>query len=258
MMEIDRDSAVPVYMQIAQKLKNDIEQGALSQGAKVPNETALGKRFLASRITVRKAVDILVQDGLLERKQGKGTYVVNSGVQVDFGTMQSFYGSLVRTGAHISTDLLHCQRIQAPRNIAERLQITPGTAIQQIERLYRLGQQPLAVTSSYLWKDLHLSLSEATDTTVYGLIARYLDVELERANWDITAETATVALRSALHISKGTPLLRLSRTTYTIDHIPREHTIHRIVSDLYQAQIVLIRDAQALQEDFVTKLSQTT
>ena len=117
MMEIDRDSAVPVYMQIAQKLKNDIEQGALSQGAKVPNETALGKRFLASRITVRKAVDILVQDGLLERKQGKGTYVVNSGVQVDFGTMQSFYGSLVRTGAHISTDLLHCQRIQAPRRL---------------------------------------------------------------------------------------------------------------------------------------------
>jgi|HubBroStandDraft_4_1064222.scaffolds.fasta_scaffold110144_1 GntR family transcriptional regulator len=75
-VEIERDSVVPVYEQIANAIAAQIESGELARGARVPSESTLTQRFEVSRDTARRAVELLRQRGLVETRSGKGSYVI--------------------------------------------------------------------------------------------------------------------------------------------------------------------------------------
>jgi DNA-binding GntR family transcriptional regulator len=249
-LDLDRESPVPIYQQIAHQIRQKIENGTFQRGSKLPNEATLQNRYQASRITVRKAVSLLVKEGLVERKQGKGTFVSIPSVTMEMGALHGFYGSLVRTGAVIDTRLLQCHVVQASSQVASNLRIEVGSNIQMLERLYLLNESPLAVTTSYLWKDLGVSFAEASATTVYGLVTPHLRQALNTAHWIVTAEPASHRYEELLGVKFGYPLLCLSRVTATTDNVPREYTIHRVVSHLYQAHITLHREDHTLDEDF--------
>ncbi|MEE1274075.1 MAG: GntR family transcriptional regulator [Olegusella sp.] len=73
---LDEESLTPLYQQVMEKIKRGIESGAYATGEKIPSEAELSEMYSVSRITVRRAVEELVEQGLLTKRQGKGTYVI--------------------------------------------------------------------------------------------------------------------------------------------------------------------------------------
>ena len=82
MDRLDKESAVPLYEQLKLSLSKKIEEHVLQEGERLPSEAELCAEFDVSRITVRRAVDELVEEGVLERRQGKGTFVASSRMSV--------------------------------------------------------------------------------------------------------------------------------------------------------------------------------
>lgn len=249
-MTVDRDSPIPLYQQIASQLRQKIEDGTLNPGSKLPNEEALRQAYQTSRVTVRNAIAILAEEGLVDRRHGKGTYVRTDVVSVEMGSLQGFYGALKRTGASVTTELLQCDTSLPPPEVKDALSIVANQPVQRLERLYRVNQLPLAITTSYLWKDLGVEFDQAAATTVYGLLAHYLSMSLQEAHWTISAEPASARISQLLHIAVNSPLLVLARSTLSEDGVPREFTVHRVVSRLYRVHFALHRDTHPIEEDF--------
>ena len=250
-MNVDRNSSLPLYRQIAASLRQRIDTGVLPPGSRFPNEEALRQHYGTSRITIRNAIQLLADDGLVEKHHGKGTYVRNDVVAMEMGALQGFYGALRRTGAAVTTELLTCDTASPPAELARALAIPAGTPVRRLERLYRVNQRPLALTTSYLWANLAVTFDQAASTTVYGLLAAHLPLNLKEARWSIFAEAASPRHREVLSVPGGSPLLGMSRTTLSEDDVPREHTVHHIVATLYQLHLTVPRDARPLDDDFL-------
>ena len=252
-MALDRDSSIPLYQQVAGILRQRIEAGEYPPGTRLPNEDTLRRRYGTSRVTIRTAVQLLADEGLVETHHGKGTYVRNDVVTMEMGALQGFYGALRRSGAAVTAELLTCDLVPASRAVAQLLHIETQTEIRRLQRLYRVNQRPMALTTSYLWTNLTLEFSQAASTTVYGLLAARISGPLQEARWTVAAEAASARQATALDVSAGFPLLVLSRTTLSSDGVPREHTVHHVVSSLYQLYVSVHRDERPLEEDFLIR-----
>src|SRR5580698_5726724 len=134
LIQVDRNSPVPLYFQVAQCLEHMIESGDLATGTRLENETGLADRFGLSRATMRKAIEYLVDRGLLVRKRGVGTQVVHAKVrrQVE---LTSLYEDLAKTGRKPGTRVLSFGIEPVPDPVARELNLAEGTAVYAFERL---------------------------------------------------------------------------------------------------------------------------
>jgi DNA-binding GntR family transcriptional regulator len=131
---IDRTSPVPLYFQLAQYLETAIESGAVAQGGRLDNELQLAAQLGLSRPTVRRAIQYLVEKGLLVRKRGVGTSVVHAKVRRGI-ELTSLYDDLTRSDQRPTTKVLSNAVEPASREIADALGLAEGTPVTAIERL---------------------------------------------------------------------------------------------------------------------------
>jgi DNA-binding GntR family transcriptional regulator len=146
---VDRTSPVPLYYQVAQVLEQAIEAGELTPGQRLDNEIALAESLGLSRPTMRRAIQYLVDRGLLVRKRGVGTQVVHRAVRRPI-ELTSLYDDLATEGRDPRTDVLRLEEIPASDNLAHVLGVPEGTAVLALERLRYADDAPLAVLRNYL------------------------------------------------------------------------------------------------------------
>ena len=146
---VDRSSPVPLYFQVAQYLEHMIESGELPIGARLENETDLADQLGLSRPTMRRAIEYLVGRGLLVRKRGIGTQVVQTKVnrQVE---LTSLYDDLAKTGRAPSTKVVSFGTEAAPDALAVTLGIPAGTPVYVFERLRFADAEPLALMRNHV------------------------------------------------------------------------------------------------------------
>ena len=113
-----RASPVPLYIQIDEELRGQIESGELGPLAQVPSETDLAEHFSVSRMTARKALDRLVADGMLFRQPGKGTFVAPTKIAHGASQGLSFSAAMKAQGLRCETRVLEAESIKAPSNVA--------------------------------------------------------------------------------------------------------------------------------------------
>src|SRR3954468_23933146 len=142
-VEVDRSSPVPLYYQVATRLQELIEKGEIGVGARIENEVDLAERLGVSRPTTRRAIQYLVERGMLVRKRGVGTQVVHPKVRRPV-ELSSLYDDLVAGDRAPRTDVLELTTIGAPDTIAAALEVPAGTSITWIKRLRYAGGEPLA------------------------------------------------------------------------------------------------------------------
>ena len=123
-LDIDRSSPVPLYFQIANRIEQAIADGALPPGSRLENEIAIGMALKLSRPTIRRALEELVRKGLLVRRRGIGTQVVQRPVRRKL-ELTSLYDDLSRGGQHPATRVLSHGVIAADAQMAERLRALP-------------------------------------------------------------------------------------------------------------------------------------
>lgn len=212
-IDLDRSSPIPLYFQVAQELEKAITTGQLGPGAKLPNEISLADQFGLSRPTMRRAIQELVDKGLLVRKRGVGTQVVHGEVSRPV-ELTSLFDDLSRDGAAPRTTLLAREVIPADEQMAQHLDIPVGKALLHLRRLRFANGEPLAIMENFLPEDLaDLPEKDLEDRGLYQMM-RSRGIHIRVAKQRIGARTGTTEECRLLSERRGSPLLTMDRSTY--------------------------------------------
>jgi DNA-binding GntR family transcriptional regulator len=208
---LNRVSPVPLYHQLSRQLVAAIESGRLPKGAFLDNELDLADRWQVSRPTVRRAIQDLVDAGMLVRRRGVGTQVVSDQVRRPF-KLSSLFDDLSAIGREPATTVLRLGRVEADDDVSEALDVTPGTEVVHIERLRAVGGQPLAIMRNWLITDVADDI-EPGDLERRGLYAilRERGVRPHSAVQRLGAVAASPTDAELLQLDVGAPLVTMRR-----------------------------------------------
>lgn len=239
---IDRISPVPLYHQLAHQLKDAVEHGALPKGAFLDNELELADRWQVSRPTVRRAIQELVDDGLLVRRRGVGTQVVNDQVRRPL-TLSSFHDDLVADGRRPVTDLIELERTRPPSDVAGDLGLGARSQVVHIVRRRSAGRRPLAVMRNWLIVDVagDLTADELERSGLYALI-RARGVRPHYAIQELGAKAADVDEAELLGVAVGAPLLTMRRVMQDVTGRPVEVGDHVYDAAHYSVEMAVVEN----------------
>ncbi|BDS49322.1 MULTISPECIES: GntR family transcriptional regulator [Rhodoluna] len=238
-MDLDRSGPIPLYFQVAQKIEDAIMSGQLAAGSRLENEVSLGERLGLSRPTVRRAIQDLVDKGLLVRRRGIGTQVVHG--QVTRGVeLTSLYEDLSRSGQKPSTKILDYKLTKADAKIAEKLNVAVGSPVLYVKRLRSADKVAVSILENWLPAEF-TDITEA-DLNEHGLyqILRLRGVTIRVAKQRIGARKANQAEATALDIEKNAALLTMDRTAYDNSGHAVEFGHHCYRPDLYSFEVTLV------------------
>jgi GntR family transcriptional regulator len=241
-------SRIPLYYQLENVLREKITSGAFAAGEQLPTEIELIEQFDVSRITVRQALAPLADDGLIERKQGRGTYIAErKSKQRKFTGTIHLTGSLdelIEMGMDTPVKVLEMNLVEADQHEAELLQIKIGEPIYRLKRLRMNENKPYSLIINYLPEEIGaaLTMAELSSGALLHTMETKLGLKLHDARQEIRAELADPYVAKLLDVRVGTALLSIERTVYTIEKKPVEyvHTLYR--SDLYGYSVYLKRE----------------
>jgi DNA-binding GntR family transcriptional regulator len=237
---LDRNSPIPLYFQIAENLKQAIEDGTLKPGERLDNELDLTERLGVSRPTVRQAVQRLVDQGLVVRRRGLGTVVVAPRILRSVA-LTSLYDDLSADGRHPATTVLAVRDIEADGEIASILALPSGAPVLSVERLRLADGTPLAIMRNYLPAGLLEGRKEdALEKTGLYELLRSQGVQLHAGEQVIGARQATAHEAKLLAATRGATVLTMTRTTFDADGRPVEHGSHAYLADRYSFKMTLI------------------
>lgn len=238
-VDIDRSSPIPMYFQVSTKIEQAIAEGTLPPGARLENEIALGERLGLSRPTVRRAIQELVGKGLLVRRRGIGTQVVQRPLTRKV-ELTSLYDDLERGSKHPSTVLLAREVIEADAHLAEVLSIPVGASVLHVRRVRTSDGVPLAVLENFLPPEF-IDLTDE-DLKSHGLyqLMRTRGTMMSVAQQRIGARAATPEESTLLKIRAHGPVLTMDRTAYNNNGKAVEYGRHCYRPDLYAFEITLV------------------
>jgi DNA-binding GntR family transcriptional regulator len=212
-LRVDRSSAVPLYFQVAEQLERAIAVGELGPGDRITNEVTLAGQLGLSRPTMRQAIQVLVDKGLLVRKRGVGTQVVQGQIRRP-AELTSLHDDPERAGPDPHTRVLHCEQVRADDDVAAELQLQPGTAVWDLLRVRMVGDDPFAILHNRVpVAAIDLSRVDLSSTGLYDAL-RAVGIQLRVAHQRIGARRADVREARLLGERRGAPLLTMSRTAY--------------------------------------------
>lgn len=236
---INPASPVPLYFQIAESLEEAIEHGSLEPGGRLDNEIALAKQFGVSRPTIRKAIAMLANQGLVVRRRGSGTVVVPHPVKRRSG-YSSLFDDLKSAGRQPTTQVLSIRDLSAPPNVAQMLGLADGQTVTSIERLRFADGSPLAIMHNYLPLS-HGSIT-AEDLESRGLyeLLRLRGQHPHVTNQSISARSATSEEVKLLHAPAKSTLLTVSAISFDFAGRPLEFGNHAYLADRYTLENTVI------------------
>lgn len=237
-VELDRSSPVPLYYQLAQAIEAAIRDGDLAPGDRFENELALAKRLTLSRPTTRRAIQELVDKGLLVRKRGVGTQVVQSPVHRRV-ELTSLFDDLTRAGQTPTTELLEYQRMVVDEEVATELNLAADAEVVMIQRLRCANGEPLAVMTNYLPADLAPDAEELEASGLYQAL-RTRGVHIRLARQRIGARPASRSEARLLNEKAGAPLLTMSRTAFDDSGKAVEYGSHCYRASRYYFETTLV------------------
>ncbi|GAL24535.1 transcriptional regulator PhnF [Vibrio variabilis] len=200
---------MPVYLDIASVLDQEVRE-QYTPGEYLPSEGQLAKRFEVNRHTLRRAIDELVNTGMVQRHQGKGNMVVRQPSDYRIHSGAHFTKNLIEQGARPRCEVIQSRVVAAPMKIAEYLGIKEGVKIIHIRTLRRTEECPRTIIDHYLpdlswWR----VLKNFHNGSLHGFIKRGLDIELERKETRVGAKVPTNEECRLLQITQSTPILKV-------------------------------------------------
>lgn len=209
---IDRMSPVPLYHQLSEQLTQAITSGQLQPGDPFENEIAVAERLRVSRPTVRRAIQELVDQGLLVRRRGLGTTVANRKVHRKF-ELTSLYDDLVRDGRDPRTTVLGLE-LETDETAASALDLEADTPLLHVRRVRYAGDLPLALMNNWLPpQHSDLTLEQLRTSGLYAVL-RERGVKPVVARQSIGARMPTSVERRHLQIRGSQPVLTMTRMAF--------------------------------------------
>lgn len=244
---------LPKYHQVYLVLKECLVEGDV--GAKLPGETALMKRFDVGRVTVRRALELLANEGLIIRRAGRGTLsTVGQNLQLENSKnnhkkiRSGLLENLVSVSLSTRIQVIEVNTIAASSQVAQALQMKPGERVQKAIRVRSTDNGPLSHITTYipaLWAD-HFDPQALTNEPVLVLLEK-AGLKIGRAEQHISARLADAAVAPRLGVSVGSALLSVSRLVFDDKERPIQwlHGLYRPDRYDYELKLSPIGDIDA-------------
>lgn len=238
---LDKSQPIPLYYQVKENLLEKIKNGIYAVGVLIPSEIELQETFKVSRITIRRAIQELVQEGYITTQQGKGTFVSKPKASQELNLISSWAETMMGLGMHPETKKISYFEEPATDVVAKLLNIPIGEKVYKIERIRYADDEPTCLMTNYLVPAIVPLLPEKglISESLYETLEKRYNLVLNRAVETVEAKMANKKEVSLLHVKKGEPLLNATRVTYDIDDRPIEVVISISRADRFSYTIKL-------------------
>jgi len=225
-------SLKPLYQQVRERLLLRLIDGDWIAGDVIPSEIQLARELGVSQGTVRKALDEMVRDNILRRKQGRGTFVASS---EDAEFVFQFFRLQPDTGDRVmpASVVISVRREKANASVAQLLEITRGTEIVKIERVRSLNDRPVIAETVILVRALFEGFPSAPEVpnNLYNLYAKRWGIRIGRADERLKAGGASPIEAERLGCAPNTPLLRVERVARDLSNRAVELRLSNCLTD---------------------------
>ena len=240
-----RVGPVPLWHQIAERLREAIAAGDFRPGDTLPSESDINARFGVSRTTARASLDRLKEDGLISRRSGKGSIVLAPRVVQPLDRLSGFADDMRRIGLEPSYRTESVRRAPATRKAAEALGIDRGVEAVRIRRRLLADGHPIGLSDSWLSPKVvaghDLPDRETLDrTSLYDWLETVCGVRIAGGRELIGATAASARQADALDVAPGAPLLTAERTCHDSNGAPIEHATVHYRPDRYRFRVDLV------------------
>jgi GntR family transcriptional regulator len=224
MDQIVRTSKLPFYHQLYEILRGRIVRGDWLPGQMIPAESEIVQLYKVSRITARQALDELVQDGLIYRERGRGTFVAQPTFEKTMMHIFSFTDDMAQRGLKPKTKVLSKELVPAPEEIAERIGVLPMEELVRFERLRMAGDEPLSIEESFL---IHrrcpgILNHDFAQESLREVLNRDYGIRWSRAAQHIRSILAPPHTADLLGVKAKSALLLVERVSYDEQNDPGE------------------------------------
>lgn len=242
MKKVSKDNPIPLHYQIKEILQEMIENEDLKPGQSIPTERELCEIQGVSRMTVNKAIMSLVNEGLVYREQGKGTFVSKPKVNREISQLQSFTEQMQENGVVSKTKILSFKLIEATKKHRLELKMPEDeNKIIEIKRLRFSDEQPVAIETAwlpyYLFNGMTRDIIE--NKSLYEIFREKYGYHPDKAKQTIEPTMLNEYESKLLHQENSALALIFRRTTYLENETPIEYTKAIYRSDKYKYQIIL-------------------
>ncbi|QUL78544.1 GntR family transcriptional regulator [Brevibacterium sp. SMBL_HHYL_HB1] len=217
----------PMYRVINEDLAAQIQGGVFSSGDQLPNEHDLAKQYGVSRMTVRQALNLLEEDGLVARRHGIGTFVSEKSRRGRrLNRLRSFSEELGSAPDNITSDVVRAELVYPPKDVAEALELASDDSVSRLTRVRRVNKEPAALQDAWIPYSVAPGIvrEPLIDNSLYRTLAERHGVALRWADQSMTASLLGKEEARSLGIEPGGAVLHGLRTTYSTENRPVEYT----------------------------------
>ncbi|GEO58779.1 GntR family transcriptional regulator [Companilactobacillus bobalius] len=226
---------VPVYIQIHNQIRKEIESGKWSVGERIPSERQLSQDFDVSRMTLRQAIQTLVDEGILQRQVGSGTYVASSKVQEKMSGTTSFTEITESQGKKPSSKTVSYHVADPSISEMEKLKLKDGNQVLRMERIRYADNQPICFEVATIPVDIVKSLDkEDITSSLYKALETKAGLKLGNATQTVSAILASEKIANFLNVKRGSAILRVRQVTTLDDERPFEYVRSQYAGDRFE------------------------
>jgi GntR family transcriptional regulator len=218
-------SPPPLYERVESILAAGIADGSLPPETQLPAEERLIEQFKVSRTTVRKAIQNLIERGLVEVRRGKGTFVTQPKITQELTELTGFVEDIQALGRHPTARLLDKRIVAADEVVAHHLALAPGTLVVRLRRVRLADGVAVSFDETYLPRDIgeKVADNDLEAEPVFSLLENRYDTPLVEAEYKLEAAAADPDAAQALQVPTGSPIFRIERTSYTTENRPVDY-----------------------------------
>lgn len=241
--KINRRAPQPLYLQVKKDLLNQINSQELNPGDVLPTEEWLCNAYQVSRVTVRKAIEELLRDGVVERDFSKAARVAHKRMTRSLNHLDGLYEELSKNGFKPSSYILRSQQMQADETLAGALGIAAGDPVLYIDRMRYADDQPICQQIIYLNAALcpGLDPKELIRKSLYETLEKQFGLKIDYAKQTIDATTATIKQAALLEMEERSNVLKVTRNTYLKSGACVEYSESFYVACRYHLSMTLYR-----------------
>lgn len=244
----ERNSPTPLYHRIYSVLRERIVNGYYPSGVAMPSEAELATSFNVSRITIRKAMEILTAESLVTRTRGRGTFVSEQASDNNFNRavvadVQGLLNYLNAVGQSTKLKVISLDKGIAPPRISAQLGVSPTSELVRAVRVREMQRMPYSLSIAYLLPQIGDSIKrqDLTSITMIDLVQR-AGADVEHVEQVMTATLADEVAAEHLEIPVGAPLMRVNRLFFNKQAIPFYAAEIFYRADRYEYRLSLRRE----------------
>lgn len=239
--DINKNSIIPIYYQMIQFIKSQLENHVWNEDDMIPSERELCEKYEISRMTVRQAIESLVHEGILYRKRGIGTFVSQQKIDQVLVKPTNFTTDMLNIGMKPSSKILECKVVPAPEDTARLLEIGAGEEIIELYRLRLANDKPMAIEQAYIVFGLAKNIlkTNMTNKSLYAMLREECSLDIALAKQTIQIAFSDQEYSGILDVKLDSPVFLMDRVDYLSDKRPIEYVKSYYRADRFKFTVEL-------------------